>query len=582
MQAGTFTANQSTNTTINIAAPTWDEVTEKPTSFYPSAHSHPEYASTTDRVNNDITAASLTTSLLTLIRAAGNLTASVPTWNQSTTGNAGSATKLATARTIGGVSFDGTANINLPGVNAAGNQDTTGTAANATSLTGNVSVTLGSTESTAKFGTAAIAQTLATWLMQIGQRINGIIQALSSKANDADVVKLTGNQTIAGTKTFSTSPVVPSKTTAAMNDGTLVATEAQVYLKQDKLTATGTSNLLVAPSASGGQPTGKPISDFILSPSAAMANQRLLLAPAIKGNPPDLLLAPTAAGQVPTWNGSNIIWQKPNTGITKLEAHLIINGYPVWLFLDDLNTDLYGSWMPYEPGTYLICAMGGGGEGGTSSSSNTYWYVGGEGGAGGLAVSQYTVTQQDINSFDPIQRKYLQWRTTTGGVVYAYIADSTQPQYVRIMQANKGSNGGSTTSSSTGSGGAGGTATGGNLVNLQGAGGLGGYRTTSSNVYYGSNGAGSAQSGTYAQYFDVRFPNAANVTSPRFTGRYFCHAATGVSVLHLGLTKNINGGNHTLRYTGGLGCGGGGSDGQGGTEYRGWGGPGGVVIIKTA
>ena len=31
-----------------------------------------------------------------------------------------------TARTIGGVSFDGTANINLPGVNSPGSQDTTG------------------------------------------------------------------------------------------------------------------------------------------------------------------------------------------------------------------------------------------------------------------------------------------------------------------------------------------------------------------------------------------------------------------------------------------------------------------------
>ena len=42
------------------------------------------------------------------------------------------ATALETARLIGGVSFDGTVNINLPGVNAGGNQDTTGTAANAT------------------------------------------------------------------------------------------------------------------------------------------------------------------------------------------------------------------------------------------------------------------------------------------------------------------------------------------------------------------------------------------------------------------------------------------------------------------
>ena len=45
------------------------------------------------------------------------------------------ATALATARTIGGVSFDGTANINLPGVNASGTQDTSGTSAVATAVT---------------------------------------------------------------------------------------------------------------------------------------------------------------------------------------------------------------------------------------------------------------------------------------------------------------------------------------------------------------------------------------------------------------------------------------------------------------
>ena len=47
---------------------------------------------------------------------------------------ADTATALANARTIGGVSFDGTANINLPGVNATGNQDTSGNAATATAL----------------------------------------------------------------------------------------------------------------------------------------------------------------------------------------------------------------------------------------------------------------------------------------------------------------------------------------------------------------------------------------------------------------------------------------------------------------
>ena len=52
--------------------------------------------------------------------------------NQNTSG---SAATLTTARTIGGVSFNGSANINLPGVNTAGNQDTSGTAALATLAT---------------------------------------------------------------------------------------------------------------------------------------------------------------------------------------------------------------------------------------------------------------------------------------------------------------------------------------------------------------------------------------------------------------------------------------------------------------
>ena len=56
------------------------------------------------------------------------------TGNQDTSGNAASATVLQTARTIGGVSFNGSANINLPGVNTAGNQDTSGTATNATNF----------------------------------------------------------------------------------------------------------------------------------------------------------------------------------------------------------------------------------------------------------------------------------------------------------------------------------------------------------------------------------------------------------------------------------------------------------------
>ena len=64
----------------------------------------------------------------------GNVTGNVSGSAGSATGNAATATALQTARNIGGVSFDGTANIDLPGVNTAGNQDTTGNAATATVL----------------------------------------------------------------------------------------------------------------------------------------------------------------------------------------------------------------------------------------------------------------------------------------------------------------------------------------------------------------------------------------------------------------------------------------------------------------
>ena len=64
-----------------------------------------------------------------------NLTGNASGSSGSCTGNAATATQLATARNSGGVSCNGTAAINLPGVNTAGNQNTSGTAAVATAIT---------------------------------------------------------------------------------------------------------------------------------------------------------------------------------------------------------------------------------------------------------------------------------------------------------------------------------------------------------------------------------------------------------------------------------------------------------------
>ncbi len=77
------------------------------------------------------------------------------------------ATKLATARTIGGVSFDGSANINLPGVNSSGNQNTSGNAATATKLATARTLSLtGAVTGSASFdgsANASIATTLANY-----------------------------------------------------------------------------------------------------------------------------------------------------------------------------------------------------------------------------------------------------------------------------------------------------------------------------------------------------------------------------------------------------------------------------------
>jgi len=60
-------------------------------------------------------------------------------------------------------------------------------------------------------------------------KIDAMDTEIWNKAADTSVVKLTWNQTINWTKTFWTSPVVPSKTSDATNTWTAIATEAQVY-----------------------------------------------------------------------------------------------------------------------------------------------------------------------------------------------------------------------------------------------------------------------------------------------------------------------------------------------------------------
>lgn len=105
-------------------------------------------------INSAVTAANAATdantaSTIVARDASGNFTAGTVTAaltgdvTGDVTGNASTATALATARTIGGVSFDGTADINLPGVNAAGTQSTSGNAATSSTLATARTISLG-------------------------------------------------------------------------------------------------------------------------------------------------------------------------------------------------------------------------------------------------------------------------------------------------------------------------------------------------------------------------------------------------------------------------------------------------------
>lgn len=117
-----------------------------------------------------------------------------------------SASKLTTARTIGGVSFDGSANINLPGVNTAGNQNTTGNAATATMLqTARTIAISGAVVGTATSFDGSADIVIATTAID-GSKINtGIIPAAqiptlnqSTTGNAATATQLATARTING------------------------------------------------------------------------------------------------------------------------------------------------------------------------------------------------------------------------------------------------------------------------------------------------------------------------------------------------------------------------------------------------
>ena len=148
-----------------------------------------------------------------------------------------SAAKLTTARTIGGVSFDGSANINLPGVNVEGNQNTTGNSATATklatvrtiSLTGDVtgsvnfdgssntsiSTTIPGTTAITKGGTGATTVAAARTNLSIYSKSEVDTKTAQATTSDRGTVTLaTDAETLAGTD--ATKSITPASFLASL------------------------------------------------------------------------------------------------------------------------------------------------------------------------------------------------------------------------------------------------------------------------------------------------------------------------------------------------------------------------------
>ena len=180
----------------------------------------------------------------------GNITGDV-------TGNADTATALATARNIGGVSFDGSANINLPGVNTSGNQDTSGNAATATALEtartiagqsfdGSANITIASTDlsNTSAITLLTSTQTLTNKTIDLGDNtVTGTTAEFNSALQDGSFATLAGTETLTN-KTL-TSPTINafSGTGNASIAGTLALTSTSTG---DVLTLTTTENSATA------------------------------------------------------------------------------------------------------------------------------------------------------------------------------------------------------------------------------------------------------------------------------------------------------------------------------------------------
>ena len=207
------------------------------------------------------------------VSSTDTVTFSLPaTINAATSGNAATATALATARNIGGVSFDGTGNIDLPGVNSAGNQNTSGTAAG---LSATLAVASGGTGATSFADKSVIitqdsgTDTLAAVAMDANGELliggtSGPAVATLTAGSNITITNADGSITIAATGgdvTASSTTTFTNKTIDADGTGNSISnidignmTSAVVVTESDGIASNDNDTTL---------PTSAAVKDFV-------------------------------------------------------------------------------------------------------------------------------------------------------------------------------------------------------------------------------------------------------------------------------------------------------------------------------
>ena len=222
---------------------------------------------------NTITFTGTSNEVEVAVSSTDTVTFSLPaTINAATSGNAATATALATARNIGGVSFDGTGNIDLPGVNTAGNQNTSGTAAG---LSATLAVASGGTGATSFADKSVIitqdsgTDTLAAVAMDANGELliggtSGPAVATLTAGSNITITNADGSITIAATGgdvTASSTTTFTNKTIDADGTGNSISnidignmTSAVVVTESDGIASNDNDTTL---------PTSAAVKDFV-------------------------------------------------------------------------------------------------------------------------------------------------------------------------------------------------------------------------------------------------------------------------------------------------------------------------------